>query len=293
MIESFLKYLRYERRYSDHTIQSYQNDLTQLQSFLKGLSSDILLEEANHSLLRSWVVDLSEKKLSATSINRKIIAIRSFYKFLLNRGLIDQNPARKLSALKTPKGIPHFVDEKELNAFLNNFEFTDDFPGHRDKLLLELLYTTGIRESELINLTESDIDFYQQQIKVLGKRNKVRVIPFPGNLTFIIKEYINKKKETFGGNANKNLLVTNNGNKCYPMFIYRIVKHYLKTYTHVEKSSPHVLRHTFATHLLNKGADLNAVKDLLGHQSLSSTQVYTHNTLDKLKQIFEQAHPKA
>lgn len=293
MIDSFIKYIQYEKRYSRHTLLSYQNDLDQFSIFLSDQFPGTPTEEVNHSILRSWVVSLSESGLKARSINRKIIAIRSYYKFLVKRGYLRINPAAKLTSLKTPKNLPHFVRHDELTNLLDHYEFTDAFEDLRDKLILEILYGTGIRESELINLKESDVNFIDQQIKVLGKRNKERIVPIAGTLASQIKHYLQKKKEWFGGNDDFYLIVTNKGSKCYPMFIYRIVKKYLKSFTHADNTSPHVLRHTFATHLLNKGADLNAVKDLLGHQSLASTQIYTHNTLDKLKEIFEQAHPKA
>lgn len=293
MIDSFLKYIQYEKRYSRHTLSSYQNDLHQFTSFLNDEFPGTTTDEVNHSILRSWVVSLSESGLKARSINRKIIAIRSYYKFLVKRGYLSANPAARLASLKTPKNLPNFIRQDELSALLDHYEFADNFEDMRDKLILEILYGAGIRENELINLKESDVNFIDQQIKVLGKRNKERIIPIAPTLAREIKDYLKKKKEEFGGNDAVYLIVTNRGSKCYPMFIYRRVKKYLKSFTHADKSSPHVLRHTFATHLLNKGADLNAVKDLLGHQSLASTQVYTHNTLDKLKEIFEQAHPKA
>ncbi len=293
MVESFLRYLRYEKRYSDHTILSYQNDLNQLQNFLDSEFPDAPIIEVNHSILRSWLINLSESSLSPRSINRKIISIRSFYKFLVKKEVISTNPASKLSMLKASKKLPYFVRHDEIISLLDKKVFTDSFEDQRDRLILELLYGTGIREAELINLKEKDIDFLNQQIKVLGKRNKERIIPVTRQMTDLIKIYLQKKKESHEGNDGKYLIVTNKGNKSYPMFIYRIVNNYLKSFTNVEKTSPHVLRHTFATHLLNKGADLNSVKDLLGHQSIASTQIYTHNTLDQLKKIFEQAHPKA
>lgn len=293
MVEKFLKYLQYERRYSPHTILSYRNDLHQLTAFLDKHFPETSIEDANHSILRSWVADLSENGLNAKSINRKIITARSFYKFLTRNGNLPANPASKLRLLKIPKSLPHFVRNAELNSLLDHHEFSGSFEDQRDKLVLEILYGTGIRENELINLKESDADFLSQQIKVLGKRNKERIVPMTRPLADLMKAYLQKKKEKFDSNGSFYLIVTNKGEKSYPMMIYRIVNKYLKLFTHVEKPSPHVLRHTFATHLLNKGADLNAVKDLLGHQSLASTQVYTHNTLDKLKEIFEQAHPKA
>jgi len=293
MIESYLRYIKYEKRFSDHTIQSYQSDLTQLRNYLSGEFSIKNFDEVSYPLLRNWVVSLAEQKLNPKSINRKIISVRSFYKFLLRSGRLQQNPASKLRLLKTSKTLPNFVRHSEIISLLDNIDWDQTFKHQRDKLVLELLYSTGIRENELINLKESDVNLIEQQIKVLGKRNKERIIPVTRNLINQINKYLSLKKEGFEGNGEPYLIVTNRRKKAYPMFIYRIVNRYLKSYTHVEKSSPHVLRHTFATHLLNNGADLNSVKDLLGHESLASTQVYTHNTLDKLKKIFEQAHPKA
>jgi len=293
MIESYLRYIKYEKRFSDHTIQSYQSDLTQLRNYLSGEFSIKNFNEISYPLLRNWVVSLAEQKLNPKSINRKIISVRSFYKFLLRSGRLQQNPASKLRLLKTSKTLPNFVRHSEIISLLDNIDWDQTFKHQRDKLVLELLYSTGIRENELINLKESDVNLIEQQIKVLGKRNKERIIPVTRNLINQINKYLSLKKEGFEGNGEPYLIVTNRRKKAYPMFIYRIVNRYLKSYTHVEKSSPHVLRHTFATHLLNNGADLNSVKDLLGHESLASTQVYTHNTLDKLKKIFEQAHPKA
>lgn len=293
MIESYLRYIKYEKRFSDHTIQSYQSDLTQLRNYLSGEFSIKNFDEVSYPSLRNWVVSLAEQKLNPKSINRKIISVRSFYKFLLRSGRLRQNPASKLRLLKTSKTLPNFVRHSEIISLLDNIDWDQTFKHQRDKLVLELLYSTGIRENELINLKESDVNLIEQQIKVLGKRNKERIIPVTRNLINQINKYLSLKKEGFEGNGEPYLIVTNRRKKAYPMFIYRIVNRYLKSYTHVEKSSPHVLRHTFATHLLNNGADLNSVKDLLGHESLASTQVYTHNTLDKLKKIFEQAHPKA
>lgn len=293
MIEKFIKYLTYEKRYSRHTIASYQVDLSQLASFLHDHLDGLKIEDASYGILRNWVVALVEKKLSPRSINRKIITIRTYYKFLLKNNVIDKNPAVRLKLLKTSKELPYFVREPDITALLDNAEFPDDFYGMRDRLMLELLYNTGMREAELISVKAIDLNLYELSIKVLGKRNKERIIPLTKHFCHYIEKYIELKNKTFEGNADDYLIVTNNGRKCYPMFIYRTVNKYLKLFTNVEKASPHVLRHTFATHLLDKGADLNAVKELLGHKSLSATQIYTHNSMEKLKKIFEQAHPKA
>lgn len=293
MIDSFLQYIQYEKRCSPHTLISYRTDLQQFKDYL--ISSYECLEPENASFLmvRSWIVSLVEDKKSPASINRKIATLRTFYKFLLRRGVITTDPMLKVKALKVSKPLPQFVEEQNLNHLLDNFNFSEDFIGIRDKLVMELLYGTGIRLAEMIEMQEKDVHVQDHVIKVTGKRNKQRIIPVNAQLVVLIKTYIENKKKSFINNVNSFLIVTDSGDKSYPMLVYRIVKKYLDLATTIEKRSPHVLRHTFATHLLNKGADLNAIKDLLGHSSLAATQVYTHNSLDKLKQVFEQAHPKA
>lgn len=292
MIETYLKYLTYEKRYSKHTCISYKNDLLQFEVFIKG-SFDIELKEANDKTTRAWVVSLVEDQLNARTVNRKIASLRSFYKFLMRRELIEKNPTLKLRVLKIKKLLPNFIQEVDITNLLDKHEYEDNFPGYRDKIMLEFLYATGMRLSELINISYEDIDLQAFTVRVLGKRNKERIIPIPKSLGTIIKIYENHKKTQFNGNCKPYFLVTDKGEQCYPMMIYRTVKKYLDIFTTIDKRSPHVLRHTFATHLLNKGADLNAVKDLLGHASLAATQVYTHNSTEKLKSIFDQAHPKA
>ncbi|HNP19578.1 MAG TPA: tyrosine-type recombinase/integrase [Fulvivirga sp.] len=293
MQESFLKYLQYEKRYSKHTLTSYKLDLGQLEEFVAQNSPELNIQEANHSLLRGWIVSLVESGIQPKSINRKIASLRSYYKFLLRQGHIKKDPTVKIKVLKTSKKLPQFVNEAEMNLLLDSCDFSDDFIGMRDRLIMELLYGTGIRLSELITLKTQDVHLQNRTIKVLGKRNKERVIPFSASLEKVIKQYLQLKKFSFSIDELPNLIVTDKGEPCYPMFIYRVVKKYLNLFTTIDKRSPHVLRHTFATHLLNKGADLNAVKDLLGHTSLAATQVYTHNSLEKLKSVFDQAHPKA
>lgn len=293
MINTYLKYLLHEKRYSEHTIRSYENDLLQVQSYITQFDGDMHLGDANHRILRTWIVSLIEDNLSPRSVNRKIATIRSFYKFLHAREIISSNPSIKLKPLKTDKPLPEFVQEKEMDMLLDQISFSDDFAGMRDRTIMELFYSTGIRLSELIGITDQSVSFYDQTVKVLGKRNKERVIPLTSETVDTINAYIAKRNELFGGSSENFLLVTDTGKKCYPMMVYRTVKKYLGVITRSSKKSPHVLRHTFATHLLNKGADLNAVKDLLGHSSLAATQVYTHNSLEKLKSVFDQAHPKA
>ncbi len=232
-----------------------------------------------------------ESGLEPKSVNRKMASVKAFYKFLLAREYVASNPTGRLKSLKVDKKLPSFVRESEMITLLDQIEFSRDFFGARDRLILELLYATGIRLTELINLSDPDVNLYQGSIKVLGKRNKERVIPMAEFIVKSIKEYQQLRNAEFG--YCDYLLVTDSGNKLYPMMVYRIVKKYLDQVTTIAKRSPHVLRHTFATHLLNKGADLNAVKDLLGHTSLAATQVYTHNSMEKLKSVFDQAHPKA
>lgn len=288
----FLKYIQYEKRFSPHTITSYENDLNQFEAFLKE-NYQVSLAEANHNTVRHWVVTLVENGISSRSVNRKMASLRAYYKFLLKRELIKKDPTWKIQALKTNKSLPHFVNEPDITRLLDNCEFGDDFESKRDQIILELLYGTGIRLAELINLKVSDFNTHNGTLKVLGKRNKERVIPFSKGIGTLIKNYIEIKNSARIINDEGYLLVTDKGERCYPMLIYRTVKKYLNLFTTIDKRSPHVLRHTFATHLLNKGAELNAVKDLLGHSSLAATQVYTHNSLEKLKTVFDQAHPKA
>lgn len=293
MIDSFIRYLQYEKRYSGHTLTSYQNDLSQFFDFIRESNPGIDYKEIDSGAIRAWVVALVDAGMNSRSVNRKISTLRSFFKFLLQRQLTGSDPTRKIRALKTKKLLPRFVREGEMEELFLHGNFTDDFYGWRDRMVLELLYGTGIRLSELINLKDQDIHPYEQTIKVFGKRNKERIIPYTRSLQSVIDIYQSLKKEKFPGNATGYFIVTNNEEKTYPMMIYRIVKTFLDQVTSLDKKSPHTLRHTFATHLLNKGADLNAVKELLGHSSLSATQVYTHNTLEKLKDAYDQAHPKA
>ena len=293
MVNSFLKYISYEKRYSQHTVTSYQNDLRQFAEYLQNQFKVDDLNSASKLMVRSWVLSLMDEGISARSVNRKIASLRSYYKFLLKRELIQKDPTAQVKLLKTAKELPSFADEAELSIQLDSDSFSEGFKGNQERVIMELLYGTGIRLSELLGLKERDINRLERTIKVLGKRNKERIIPISASLIQVIDDYIADKNQQFGAHPNGPLIVNNNGGEAYPMLIYRTVKDYLNRLTSVDKKSPHVLRHTFATHLLNKGADLNAVKDLLGHSSLAATQVYTHNSLDKLKAAFDQAHPKA
>ena len=293
MLESFLKFLEFEKRSSIHTITSYGEDLRQLQAFLASAFEITDFTDVQHSHLRNWVIELMEDGISANSINRKIASVKSFYKFLKSREYLSTNPASRLKPLKTEKRLPAFVQENDLMQLLDGqAPDPDDVSSVRDHLILELFYGSGIRLSELIGLKNSDLNFYDNTIKVLGKRNKERIIPIPQSIVNNIRKYQDMAGKNFSENRER-LFLTDAGKPLYPMFVYRLVNKNLAQVSTLTKKSPHVLRHTFATHLLDKGADLNAVKDLLGHTSLAATQVYTHNSLEKLKSAFDQAHPKA
>jgi len=290
----FLQHIRYEKRLSHHTLTAYANDLEQFSVFLAAECNLEQPEKADFRHIRSWVVSLVENGLDKTSVNRKIATLRSFYGFLLRRKLITVDPMVKIQALKTSKKLPVYVEEKPMETLLDDVDFPDTFEGIRDKLVLELLYSTGIRLSELTGLKTADVNLYEKTITVLGKRNKHRIVPLTQPLFELVQQYTRLKQEAFSGQADGvYLIVSDKGIQAYPVLIQRIVKRHLNVVTTLEKKSPHVLRHTFATHLLNRGADLNAIKDLLGHTSLAATQVYTHTSLEQLKKTYDQAHPKA
>ena len=293
MQESFLKYLEFEKRYSPHTLRSYRDDLNSFQGFLTEEFGMDELREAGTLEVRQWLFSLSDSGLSPRSVNRKLASLRSFYKFLLRSGVIEKSPMAGIRPLKASKRLPQFITENEMMKMLDQFQFSDDLQGRRDRLIMELLYGTGIRLSELIGLKIGDISLTSRTIRVLGKRSKERVIPYPPGIGTSLDNYLQERKLTWEADENDPLIVTDKGEQCYPMFIYRIVNYYLKLLTTADRKSPHVLRHTFATHLLNKGAELNAVKDLLGHANLAATQVYTHNSIEKLKAVYDKAHPKA
>lgn len=293
MLEQFLQHLTHEKRLSPHTLTAYGKDLEQFAEFLETTYNLKELDKADFRMIRGWAVSLVEAELHHRSVNRKLATLRSFYGYLLRCKAIAVNPTLRVSALKTDKPLPQFVEEKNLQLMFEEVTFTDDFEGVRDKLVMELLYGTGMRLAELLSLTDNDLNFYDQTLKVLGKRNKERIIPIYKGLADLIKHYQNIKRENFPTIDTNVLILTNKGEPAYSVLIQRIVKKYLSAVTSLQKRSPHILRHTFATHLLNNGADLNSIKDLLGHSSLAATQVYTHNTIEKLKKIYKQAHPKA
>ena len=294
MIDSFVNYLEFEKKASPHTVEAYRRDLTQFEEFL-ALSFEINeISEAQHPELRAWVIDLVDSGLSTTSVNRKIATLRSYYKFLLRSQIISKDPTYKLKGLKNPRKLPEFVQEDTILAVLDESVYEPSFEGQRDKMVMEFLYLTGVRLSELIGLKWSDVNLIEDSVKVLGKRKKERIIPITKGLKQNILLYKKVFEERFSKvGQSEYFIVSNQQKQSYPMMIFRIVRHYLDLFAQTSKRSPHVLRHTFATHLLNKGADLNAVKDLLGHANLAATQVYTHNSMEKLKAVFEQAHPKA
>ena len=292
MIAAFIDHLVYERRLSKHTSQAYYTDLQQFFAYLQRHLPAVQAAQASPQVLRAWMVYLADKGLSSRSINRKVAALRAFYRFLYSRAYIQTEPTVKLKTLKVKKSLPIFLRAPELLRLLDHHEFADTFEGWRDKLVLELLYGTGIRLSELLHLQDQNIYLYGGTIKVLGKRNKERTIPFPQHLVQIIERY-RMHRDKAATNPQGLLLVTAKGAPGYPMLVYKIVKKYLSAYTNADRHSPHVLRHTFATHLLDKGADLKAIQELLGHESLAATQLYTHNSLEKLQQVFAHAHPRA
>ena len=287
----FIKYLKFEKRLSENTVISYETDLDQFFSFYKEHSTSQEIEKVDKRTIRSWIVKLSLSNLSAKSINRKIASLKSFFKFLVKRDLIKRNPSSHINSLKTDQKIPSFIKERDINFLFKNIDTKEDFTGQRDLLILELLYGTGIRISELINIKISDINFTKKEIKVIGKRNKERIIPLHNNAIYQTKKYLKLAEKE--GYKNQYLLFTKKGEKIYPMLINRIVKKHLSTLIKSKKYNPHLLRHTFATHILNKGGDLNSIKDLLGHSSLAATQVYTHNSIEKLKETFNSSHPRA
>jgi integrase/recombinase XerC len=291
-ILSFLYYLEFEKRYSGRTIESYQTDLLQFEQFCVKLDS-AAIHLADSKLIRSWVVSLLEGGCSNRSVNRKISTLKSFFKYLLRQGIIQVNPLLKIQSLKNRKLVPVFVTQNQIQQLLEEVEFGSDLTGCRNRLVIELLYFTGIRLSELIHLKVPDIDRKNQTLKVLGKRNKERIIPITGSLISLIDQYVSLNESEGQVNREGYILVTGKGEQLYPRLVYRIVRHAIGQVTTMEKRSPHVLRHTFATHMLNNGAGISVIKELLGHSNLAATQIYAHSTFEKLKSIYKQAHPRA
>ncbi|HMU09746.1 MAG TPA: tyrosine-type recombinase/integrase [Ferruginibacter sp.] len=293
LIQAFLNYLKFQKRYSQHTIVSYKNDLTAFFDFILIRFGETPLQEIKPPFVRSWLAELKEGGIESKTINRKISTLKSFFKYLLRQEMITISPVAGIISPKVNKRLPQFVDNEAINALFQHVEFPDDWDGKTQRLLLMLLYNTGIRQAELIGLKETQVDKTNNSIKVLGKGSKERIIPINTLLLKQLKEYMLEKPKNFEEYDKTCLLVTAGGKKLYPGYVYNTVKKYLGLVTTIDKKSPHVLRHTFATHLMNGGADLNAVKELLGHSSLAATQVYTHNSIEKLKDIHKKAHPKA
>ncbi len=291
--ESFLQYLQIEKRYSPHTVRSYSNDLDQFYSYLsaQGLPGDPGLVTSND--IRSWIVSMMDNNYSSVSVHRKISCLRVFYRYMRKEGVISSDPLEKVVLPKRKKRLPLFVEEDALARLLDNYDFGKDLKGIRDITIVEMLYLTGMRRSELINLRDRDADLEGGTVKVTGKRNKQRIIPMLDSFTVRLREYIRMRNDFLGTGASEWLFVTDKGNKLYDKYVYNTVRSYLAMVTTIEKKSPHILRHTFATHMLNHGADLNSIKEFLGHANLSATQVYTHNTFEKLRKIYKQAHPRA
>ena len=292
-LQKFKDYLQLEKKYSPHTVIAYINDLTFFQEFLTSNFDNATLEEVNYSLIRSWIVSMVDAEMSNSSVNRKIQSLKAYYKFLLKTKQIELNPLLKHKALKTPKILQIPFSEKELDNVLNNLKFPEGFEGTRDKLIIDLLYTTGIRRTELINLKISSISLSSPSIKVLGKRNKERIIPILPIITQSIKNYLAERAHLERITDQDIFFLMLKGIKLNDSFVYRLINNYFNNVSEKVKKSPHILRHTFATHLLNNGADLNSVKELLGHSSLASTQIYTHNSLAELKKVYENAHPRS
>ena len=289
--ESFISYLKYEKRYSPHTVIAYKNDLDQFVLYYTNSVGEFDVKRVDSKIVRQWVVSLMEEKLAPRSVSRKVTTIKAFYKFLMKGEIVDKNPAQNLTLPKIRKKLPYFVDERNLNHLLDDGFFDDSFVGSRDKLVISLLYGTGIRMAELLHLKYSDFDIQEYLIRVFGKRQKERIIPYPREINQLLSKYITIRNREIGTLSDR-LLVTDKGKPVYAKLIYRIVTGNLAKVTSLEKISPHVLRHTYATHLMNNGADLNAVKELLGHSNLAATQVYTHTTFEKLHEIYKQAHPR-
>jgi integrase/recombinase XerC len=289
--ESFISYLKYEKRYSPHTVVAYKNDLDQFVVFYTNSVGEFDVKQVDAKIVRQWVVSLMEEKMAPRSVSRKASTIKTFYKFLMKGEIVDKNPAQNLTLPKIRKKLPYFVEEINLNHLLDDGFFDDSFIGSRDKLVISLLYGTGIRMAELLHLKYSDFDTKGYLIRVLGKRQKERIIPYPREINQLLSKYMTIRNREVGTLSDR-LLVTEKGKPVYSKLIYRVVTDNLAKVTSLEKKSPHVLRHTYATHLMNKGADLNAVKELLGHSSLAATQVYTHTTFEKLHEIYKQAHPR-
>ncbi len=290
-ITDFLQYLRFEKRYAQHTRTAYETDLSQFQQYAKAQFDIDAVADISHFHIRSWLATFKDEGLAPRSINRKLSGLNSFYKYLLRLGVVEKNPVKQLHALRLPDRLPMYLKEQEMQNLLEEITFEEGFKGATDRLICEMLYRLGIRRSELINIKENDIEWSLKQLRVLGKGNKERLVPLSSEMLNTFKAYIQEKK-SLPVDDTHHLLVLETGRPLYESYVYRVVKHYLSQVTTLSKRSPHILRHTFATHLLNNGANIQAIKELLGHSSLAATQVYTHNNIDKLKEIHKLNHPR-
>ncbi|HPY67734.1 MAG TPA: tyrosine-type recombinase/integrase [Bacteroidales bacterium] len=291
--ESFLQFLQIEKRYSPHTVRSYRNDLDQFANFL---SDNEMLSDVNDITshqIRAWIVYLIDNGISPVTVHRKISCLRRFYNYLRKEGIVKTDPLEKIVLPKQKKKLPVFVEEEALDRLFDSVNFGNDFSGLRNRTIIEMLYMTGIRRAELTEIRYEDVSLSDATVKVTGKRNKQRIIPLSQLFVTRLREYVGARNKIVSDTAGSWFFITDKGNKLYDKYVYNIVKAYLSMVTTIEKKSPHVLRHTFATHMLNRGADLNAIKEFLGHANLSATQIYTHNTFEKLKRIHKKAHPRA
>ncbi len=291
--ESFLQFLQIEKRYSPHTVRSYRNDLDQFANFL---SDNEMLSDVNDITshqIRAWIVYLIDNGISPVTVHRKISCLRRFYNYLRKEGIVKTDPLEKIVLPKQKKKLPVFVEEEALDKLFDSVNFGNDFSGLRNRTIIEMLYMTGIRRAELTEIRYEDVSLSDATVRVTGKRNKQRIIPLSQLFVTRLREYIGARNKIVSDTAGSWFFITDKGNKLYDKYVYNIVKAYLSMVTTIEKKSPHVLRHTFATHMLNRGADLNAIKEFLGHANLSATQIYTHNTFEKLKRIHKKAHPRA
>lgn len=291
----FIEYLKYEKRSSTHTVTAYECDLRQFAEYMETILEITELEKVESGDIRIWILTLLEDdKLSPRSVSRKLSALRDFYRFELKQGRVKHNPMEGIQGPKFREKLPEYLEIKDIERLFRPDMFEDSFEGWRDQTILELFYATGMRLSELLNIRRLDINFYENNVKVLGKRNKERIIPFGKRMRDLLTKYLEYYVEIIAPeNENFYIFVAANGRQLYPKAVYRIVRKYLDMVTTIDKRSPHVIRHTFATHMLNRGADLNAIKEILGHSSLAATQVYTHNSIEQLKSIYKQAHPRA
>lgn len=292
-IESFLRYIQYEKNYSSHTVLSYKNDLTQFEKFTREQIGSFDVQKIDTTLIREWVVGMMEQQMKPTSISRKISTLRTFFAYLIRQNYLQTDPSKGVRLPKSPKRLPQFIKPAEMDRLIDEVDFGTGFKAIRDKLIITMLYSTGIRRAELIGLRDEDVDLFNSAIKVTGKRNKQRIIPFGWELANMIEEYLNIRAQNPRQSEEGRFFVRESGKPLYEELVYRIVTSRLDSVTTLTKHSPHVLRHSFASAMLNNGAELNSVKELLGHSSLSSTEIYTHITFEELKKNYKQAHPRA